>query len=139
MHLQAVFFNINSDIGLSVSTKPIYNLSYLKERRRALRNNLTSAEAVLWILLKDSQLSGRKFRRQHSIKNFIVDFYCPSEKLIIELDGSSHDNPGQVNADYDRDNDLKTLGLKVLRIENDMVFRHPEQTLEIIKGQFKGS
>jgi very-short-patch-repair endonuclease len=118
--------------------KPIYNLSYLKERRRALRNNLTSAEAVLWILLKDSQLSGRKFRRQHSIKKFIVDFYCPSEKLVIELDGSSHDNSGQVNADYDRDNELKTLGLKVLRIENDMVFRHPEETLEIIERQFKG-
>ena len=102
-----------------------------------MRNNLTSAEAVLWILLKDSQLSGRKFRRQHSIKNFIADFYCPSEKLVIELDGSSHDNSGQVNADYDRDNDLKALGLNVLRIENEMVFRHPEQTLEIIKGQFK--
>ncbi|MEJ6982621.1 DUF559 domain-containing protein, partial [Pedobacter sp. P351] len=70
---------------------------------------------------------------------FIVDFYCPSEKLVIELDGSIHNNLGQTNADFDRDNELKSMGMKVLRIENEMVFMHPEQTLEIISSYFEGA
>ncbi len=68
----------------------IHNLKHLEERRKALRKSLTSAEATLWKYLQKSQLKGRKFRRQHSIKNFIVDFYCAKEKLIIELDGAYH-------------------------------------------------
>ena len=64
-----------------------HNLSYFKEARKILRNNSTSAEATLWNILKNSQLDGRKFQRQHSIENFVVDFYCSAEKLIVELDG----------------------------------------------------
>ena len=67
-----------------------HNKKSLKERRKHLRNNGTSAEATLWTLLSKSQLDGRKFRRQHSINSFIVDFYCPSEKLVIELNGEHH-------------------------------------------------
>ena len=63
----------------------IHNLKHLEALRKELRKSLTSAEATLWKQLQKSQLNGRKFRRQHSIKNFIVDFYCPKEKLIIEL------------------------------------------------------
>ncbi|MEL6536768.1 MAG: DUF559 domain-containing protein, partial [Bacteroidota bacterium] len=69
----------------------LHNRKYLKERRQALRNNLTSAEATLWIFLKGRQLEGKKFRRQPSIGNYIVDFYCPEEQLVIELDGGLHD------------------------------------------------
>jgi very-short-patch-repair endonuclease len=68
----------------------IHNVKQLKERRKQLRNSLTSAEAKLWGLLKDSQLENRKFRRQHSVGPYILDFYCPSEKLCIELDGEIH-------------------------------------------------
>ncbi len=68
----------------------LHNRKYLKENRKMLRSNLTPAEAELWKHLKSSQLYGRKFRRQHSIGNFILDFYCPSEKLAIELDGQIH-------------------------------------------------
>ena len=114
-----------------------HNVSYLKEFRRNLRNNLTSAEAALWCLLKNSQLQGRKFRRQHSIENYIVDFYCPSEKLIIEVDGSIHDNQGVANADYIRDLILESLGFKVLRIENQLVFEQPGTALNLILSSFK--
>ncbi|MHA6250128.1 endonuclease domain-containing protein [Pontibacter sp. CAU 1760] len=64
----------------------LHNRKYLKENRRELRHNLTPAEAELWKHLQGSQLAGRKFRRQHSIGNFILDFYCSSEKMAIELD-----------------------------------------------------
>jgi len=63
------------------------NLSYLNSTRKYLRENMTQAELVLWEVLKDKKLCGRKFRRQHSIGFYIADFYCPSENLIIELDG----------------------------------------------------
>ncbi len=68
----------------------LYNLSHKKDERRTLRSNLTPAEAKLWSVLKSSQLHNRKFRRQYSIGEFIVDFYCPEEKLAVELDGAGH-------------------------------------------------
>ena len=61
----------------------LYNLPYLKEKRKYLRENMTEAELVLWSVLKGKKLEGRKFRRQHSIGHYIADFYCSSEKLII--------------------------------------------------------
>ena len=67
-----------------------HNLNTVKYRRRSLRRKLTLAEAVLWDLLKNKKLDGRKFRRQHSIDKYIVDFYCPSERLAVELDGEHH-------------------------------------------------
>lgn len=68
----------------------LFNRHYLKNKRKDLRHNLTPAEAALWSLLNKKQLEDRKFRRQHSIGNYIVDFYCPAEKLAIELDGEGH-------------------------------------------------
>ncbi len=64
-----------------------HNLDYLKQRRRDLRKRLTPAEATLWKQLQNRKLNNRKFTKQHSIENFIVDFYCSEEKLVIELDG----------------------------------------------------
>jgi len=116
--------------------KPNHNKKYLKRNRKELRNNLTSAEARLWSMLKNKKLDGRKFRRQHSIDNFIVDFYCPKEKLIIELDGNFHFNPISENADYSRDKLLENYGFKVLRFENKFVFQQPEIILNAIKNCF---
>ena len=62
----------------------IHNRKNLKQFRKDLRNNLTPAEATLWKAIQRSQLEGRKFRRQHSVGNYILDFYCPKEKLAIE-------------------------------------------------------
>jgi very-short-patch-repair endonuclease len=109
---------------------------YLKDRRKALRKDLTYAEACLWILLKNKQLEGRKFRRQHSIENYIVDFYCASEKLVIEVDGSIHDNLGQADADELRDRRLQILGFKTLRLDNDLVINYPDMALQLIKDNF---
>lgn len=105
--------------------------------RKSLRNNGTSAEAFLWNYLKGSKLEGRKFRRQHSIKRFIVDFYCPSEKLIVELDGQVHFNEAAQEYDRKREKELEELGFTVIRFENKMVFDFLPSVLKDIKDHFK--
>ena len=66
------------------------NLRELIDKRKRLRNFSTSAESTLWNYLRDGKLAGRKFRRQHGMGYYILDFYCPSEKLCVELDGRQH-------------------------------------------------
>lgn len=99
---------------------------------------MTSAEAFLWKYLQHKKLEGRKFRRQHSIDNYIVDFYCASEKLIIELDGEVHNNPTAEENDENRDAYLNKLGYRVLRFENKLVFEHLTSILNEIKENFSG-
>ena len=120
-----------------MNSKHVFNRKRLKSFRSILRNNSTSAEAVLWSKLKLKNLDGRKFRRQHSIGKYIVDFYCPSEKLIIELDGDPHGDPGQVWKDTIRDKYLEEFGFTVLRFENRFVFQEPEFVLKGIKKYFQ--
>lgn len=93
----------------------IHDKPELKDYRKNLRKNLTSSEAFLWTYLQKKKLEGRKFRRQHSIHNFIVDFYCAEEKLVIELDGEYHNTPHQMEKDQKRDNVLNEMGFTVLR------------------------
>jgi very-short-patch-repair endonuclease len=112
------------------------NLPHLKSFRKELRNNLTPAEACLWKLLKGKAVGNRKFRRQHSIANYILDFYCPEEHLAIELDGQGHFEENQAIYDYERDLFLKHTGIKVLRFENKLVWDNPEGLLEAIKNEF---
>jgi very-short-patch-repair endonuclease len=111
----------------------IKNLDYLKNFRRGLRKRLTPAEASLWSLLKNRQAFGLKFRRQTSIKNYIVDFYCPQYKIVIELDGEPHFTQEQADKDQKRDKRLKELGHFVLRYENLVVFDHPDFIFDDIK------
>ena len=115
----------------------LHNRKYLKERRKNLRNNLTPAEATLWCLLQKKQLEGRKFRRQHSIGNYILDFYCPKEKIAIELDGAAHFTAEGQERDAARDTFLKGLQIKVLRIENKELFYDPAGVLEKVKACFR--
>jgi len=119
------------------SRKIVHNKSKLKENRIELRSNLTSAEAFLWLRLKNSQLEGRKFRRQHSVGNYILDFYCPSEKLAIELDGMMHFTEDGLKIDENRTAYLNLMGINVLRFENAEVFDYTEEVLEKIKSYFK--
>ncbi|UOY05583.1 DUF559 domain-containing protein [Muricauda sp. SCSIO 64092] len=114
-----------------------HNKPELRQHRKDLRQNLTTAEAFLWKQLQHKKLDGRKFRRQHSIDHFIVDFYCASEKLIIELDGQVHQNPIAEEKDANRDAYLEALGYTVLRFENKMVFEHLSSVLREIKDNFK--
>lgn len=113
------------------------NKKILKPYRKWLRNNSTPAEINLWIFLKNKQLSGRKFRGQHSIDNFILDFYCPAEKLAIELDGGYHNTLKQSAKDKERDLILNSYRIKVLRFRNELVFRNIERVLETIRDEFK--
>jgi len=117
----------------------IHNLQLFKSRRRNLRHELTPAEARLWTYLQDGQLHGRKFRRQHSIGPYIVDFYCPSEKLVVELDGSAHDHHTAFLRDETRSCYLEGLGIRVLRIENHAVFEDPDAVLDLIAQCFAGA
>ncbi len=113
------------------------NLPYLKDTRRHLRRNMTGAELVLWEILKGKKLCGRKFRRQHSIGYYIVDFYCSSENLIIELDGQHHYTPEGIVKDIERDEHLALMGKKVLRFENREVLNDLTVVLKKIKAEFK--
>jgi len=115
----------------------MHNYKYLKQKRKDLRNNGTSSEAFLWKHLSKKQLHGRKFRRQHSIGNYIVDFFCPSEQLIIELDGEIHNDPLTQEKDKIRGEFLENLNFKILRFENKMVFDNLPSVLKEISGSFK--
>ena len=110
----------------------IHNQQVLKPRRKELRRSLTPAEAALWNSLQRSQLSGRKFRRQHSVGNYILDFYCPECRLAVELDGQGHFNPMTSEYDYRRSEYLKKLNIRVLRFENRLVFENLEGVLHMI-------
>tara|TARA_R100000687_G_scaffold67671_1_gene56807 strand:- start:720 stop:1085 length:366 start_codon:yes stop_codon:yes gene_type:complete len=117
--------------------KPSHNRKYLEPFRKELRNNLTPAEAFLWKQLQQRKFKGRKFRRQHSIENFIVDFYCAEEQLIIELDGDVHKNPLAEENDEKRNKKLEDWGFKVIRFENKMVFDFLPSVLKEIEDNFK--
>ena len=85
------------------------NRVHLKARRKQLRNDPTPAEKLLWLYLKLSQLDGHKFRRQHSYGSYIMDFYCPSERLCVEVDGESHSTPEAQAHDRQRIHSCKPI------------------------------
>jgi very-short-patch-repair endonuclease len=115
----------------------IHNRKELENLRKNLRKNLTSAEATLWALLKAKQLEGRKFRRQHSVDKYVLDFYCASEKLAIELDGEPHFTDEGIKRDQKRTEYLNSQKIRVLRFENDEIFQSPEGVLAEIKRHFE--
>ena len=119
-----------------MNNKNLFNRKELKSLRSSLRSSSTSAEAALWESLKSRNLEGRKFRRQYSIGNYIVDFCCPSEKLIIELDGDPQGEYHKIHKDEIRDKYLASLGFTVLRFENRFVFQDPEYIRSEIKKVF---
>jgi very-short-patch-repair endonuclease len=97
---------------------------------RQLRQHLTPAEQQLWQALKNRQLKGWKFRCQHPIQSFIVDFYCPQHRLMIELDGGVHDQ--QVEYDAARTEKLNQLGYRVIRFQNQDVLSDLTHVLQEI-------
>jgi very-short-patch-repair endonuclease len=114
----------------------IHSLPELKTFRTELRKRLTPAEAAFWNIVKNSQLDGRKFRRQHSVGKYILDFYCPSEKLGIELDGQVHFNEVAAQYDYERSLFLEKYGILVIRFENWLVFDEVELVVGTLRHFF---
>lgn len=103
-----------------------------KDERRNLRNNSTFFEAILWKLLRTKQVNGLKFRRQHSIGKYILDFYCPSIKLGIELDGNGHYTQSGFDYDEKRTAFLNDNGISIMRFENKIVTTNPIYIVECI-------
>lgn len=102
----------------------------LKPLARQMRHEPTEAEVVLWEALRAGRLEGRRFRRQHAIDRFIVDFYCPAALLVIELDGPIHAQTHE--QDVLRQTILESLGVRVLRFTNDEVLERLDGVLERI-------
>ena len=106
------------------------NRKRLKQHARENRTNSTKSEQIMWRLLRGHQLGSLKFRRQHVIEPFVVDFACVSEKLIIEIDGGYHDQV--VPADLSRQKFLESLGWRVLRFTSDDVEQNAEAVVTAI-------
>lgn len=109
-----------------------YEFTGLLQLLRELRETQTSAEVLLWELVRDRRMLGFKFRRQHQIGRYVVDFYCREAQLVIECDGGVHDRNEQWQHDQSRDLYLTQLGNRVVRFKNDQVLSNTETVLEQI-------
>ena len=105
-------------------------------KAKSLRENQTESEKVLWERLSNKQLSV-KFRRQHPVSQYIVDFYCHEKKLVVEIDGLYHQRPDQQKYDELRTKDLNLFGLRVIRFSDEQVFEHINEVVEEIQEALK--
>jgi len=116
----------------------MFNLPYnenLKPYARQLRKAGNLAEVLLWKQIKNRQIHGLDFDRQRIIGNYIVDFYCPKHGVVIEIDGGSHNN--KIDEDENRDEYLKSLGLKVIRFLDSEVLKNLAGVIEFLLDYFK--
>ncbi len=104
----------------------------LKPLARRLRQNMTEAERRLWSRLRGKQLHARQFYRQTIIGRYIVDFYCPAAKLVVEVDGGQHVEAEHLRHDARRDAFLEAQGLRVLRFNNREVLKRTDAVVEVI-------
>ncbi len=104
----------------------------LKMLARKLRREMTDTERLLWSRLRGKQLKDKQFYRQRIIGNYIVDFYCPGAKLIIEVNGGQHNTEKGIEKDKSRDRYLAGQGFKVLRFSDTEVLRETEAVVESI-------
>ncbi len=117
-------------------TQKIFNKIEYKQRRQTLRNNMTEPEKRWWGILRNHQL-GVKFRRQHGIGHYIVDFYCPELKLIIEVDGESHFSEDAQAYDKIRDKFMLELGLTTIRFSNHEIMTNIDGICQLIQEVLK--
>jgi len=104
----------------------------LISRARQLRRDQTDAEKRLWYHLRARRLGGHKFRRQHPVGPYIADFYCEAARLVVEVDGGGHNEPGQRVYDQRRTEVLAGFGIRVVRFWNNEVLVQTEAVLEAI-------
>ncbi len=111
-----------------------HNKTSLKDIRRDLRTESTPAEEVLWEKIRNRKFLKLKFKRQHSIGNYIVDFYCANPLIIIELDGSVHSENEQKQKDIYRDENLRDMNYLVFRFSNEEVLNNAKAVLQQIEA-----
>lgn len=99
---------------------------------RALRKSMTDAEQLMWHCLRQKQLGGFRFRRQHPFERFVLDFYCYEAKLAIELDGGQHNEPATIVLDTERTVFLEQHGIQVIRFWNNELFQNLEGVLQTV-------
>ncbi|MGM8362757.1 endonuclease domain-containing protein [Flavobacterium sp. ARAG 55.4] len=104
---------------------------------KKLRENQTEAEEKLWLAVKDNQIAGYKFRRQHPISIYVTDFYCHALQLVIEIDGKYHLDEEQQIMDQKRTVDIEFQGLKVIRFKNEEIMSNLEEVIDEIKSHIK--
>lgn len=109
-------------------------LPYIFDNAKVLRQRSTKAEQHLWKMIRNRQLMGFKFRRQHPLKYFIADFYCHEVLLVIELDGSIHEIENVKQYDQQRETIITELGITVMRFSNDAVFLEADKVIEKIEA-----
>ena len=116
-------------------SQKIRSPKYIIELAREMRKNLTPTEKVLWQELQNKKLNGYKFRNQHPIFRYILDFYCHKCLLAIEIDGDIH----KLRKDYDvyRDRYLESIGIKTIRFNNEEIFGNINEVLRIIIKELK--
>ena len=103
------------------------------DRAQQLRKDMTEAEKKLWKRLRNRKFEGLKFRRQHPISRFIVDFYCHEKLLVLEVDGGIHEEAEVKERDEGREKELENFGLTVIRITNEEVLNNMNRVLEKLK------
>ena len=113
--------------------KKIHNLTDRKTLRQKLRHNATPAERVLWRRLKNSGI-GVKFRRQHGVGPYVLDFYCPEYRLAVEIEGGVHDDVLRSEYDAERHAYLESHGIRVLYFENRALLELPDYVEDLIRA-----
>ena len=121
---------------MSQEPEKVFNQKEQKTRRQNLRNSVSVVEKILWSKIRNQQL-GVKFRRQHGIGKYIVDFYCPDFQLVIELDGDSHYQSGAQEYDSVRDKFMRAEGLRILRFTNIEVINNLNEVVLAICAVMK--
>jgi type I restriction enzyme, R subunit len=119
----------SGDEGSAPHYRGGFDFSGLVHIARELRKQQTPAETVMWELLRNRQFMGLKFRRQHQIGDYVVDFFCNEHKLVIELDGGVHLQQNQAKKDHMRDAYMKSIGFTVIRFTNEEFLNDPETVL----------
>ncbi len=104
---------------------------------RILRKQQTEAEEILWMLLRNRNVCKQKFRRQHAFENYVLDFYCHEMKLVIEADGSIHNEPDVLEYDVARTARLNESGITVLRFTNEEIKNHSKEVIRKIENWVK--
>ena len=107
------------------------------ELARELRRSMTAAEGLLWSSLRNKQVNGLIFRRQHPVDIYIVDFYCHEYKLVIEVDGEIHNDPENAEKDKGRTAEMERFGLKIIRFTNNEIFNDVDFVIKEIKKEIR--